>query len=108
MTSEPKSPAEQLEAIDTVADAFAQFAFHAAPRVALDSLRNRITRQLEDDREIGRAFERMTEGGSPGDRGTTVDPALIGAVVRAAVQATGATITAPSRLVEPAEIAARG
>ncbi|MBF6213734.1 hypothetical protein IU487_22210 [Nocardia puris] len=84
----PETPtaAEKLAAIDIVL---------AAPdigplRVPLGGLRARIEQRVEHDRAIGLAYSRCARRGDAPD-----DPATLGALIRAAVESTGATITDP-------------
>lgn len=90
--------ADQLAAIDTVTALLAADGRHIGTQVALDGLRRRIMQRAEHDQEIGKAFLRRY--GAMVAAGPDAVPAEVGALIRAAVEKTGATITEPPRPAE--------
>lgn len=86
--------AEVLAAIDIVAEV----PDIGLMRVSLGDLRARLEQRVEHDRAIGLAYGRSAHLYLEGEP-IPEDPANLGALIRAAVEATGATITEPPRMV---------
>lgn len=64
-------------------------------RAALANMRDRVEQRAEHDEAIGRAF--LHRYGAMVAAGPDAVPAEVGALIRAAVETTGATITEPPR-----------
>lgn len=90
-----RTAAEQLAAIDTVAELLGDTPSTVGMQRALERLAARVTERQLHDREIGAAFATR--------RPDTATHEEWGALIRAAVEATGATITEPPRAVEAAD-----
>ncbi|MFD3748359.1 hypothetical protein [Nocardia sp. NPDC058633] len=81
--------AEQLAAIDIVAQLVNDEPYDGLAR-PLELLAAHITQRREHDHEIGVAFNRGVHSTGQGR-----NPAELGALIRAAVESTGSTITPP-------------
>lgn len=105
----PDTAADYLAAIDTVAGLISLDAPTDRRVLAqLRTLRDRIELRASQDEAIGRAF--LHGYGAMASDVPVLSPAEVGALIRSAVESTGATITDPPRTDEcaTAEEAGRG
>ncbi|WP_328439156.1 hypothetical protein [Nocardia puris] len=91
--SETPTAAEQLAAIDTVLEMLSPNRRNLMSE--LRGIRERIAARLDLERRIGLAYGRSANLYLDGEP-TPEDPANLGALIRAAVESTGATITDPT------------